>query len=169
MFNSDTLIYRYGEVQSDGYAVYSNNVVGTPGESGSSLLIPYDGGYASVGVLSFGMHMYTRIIDSTTFATFSDIMRGIIASTKNGAPPSQHASGNDGIMVFPNPVSDEMQVRIQGLNDASIDAVDVYDHIGRHILRSQSARVSCRGLVAGSYFAIVTVGSGRHHTTFVVQ
>lgn len=169
VFNSDTLIYRYGEVHSDLRAVASYGVIGTPGESGSSLLIPYDGGYVSTGTLSLANNMYTRVLDATTFAKFSDIMQGTSALEENDALASRHTSGKDDIMVFPNPVSDEMQVRIQDVDAAALDAVDVYDTLGRHMLHSQSARVSCKGLVPGSYFAVVTVGSRRHHTTFVIQ
>ena len=169
VFNSDTLIYRYGEVKSDLRAIYSLNVIGTPGESGSSLLIPYDGGYVSTGTLSLAHNMSTRVLDATTFVKFSEIIQGTIASEQNDALTSMHASGNTGTTIFPNPVSDEMQVRIQGLNNTSIDATDVYDQIGRHVLHSPSARVSCRGLVAGSYTALITVGARRYVANFIMQ
>ncbi|MDZ4744383.1 MAG: trypsin-like serine protease [bacterium] len=168
VFNSDTLIYRYGEVYSDLSAVYSSNVIGTPGESGSSLLIPYDGGYVSTGTLSFAHNMYTRVLDATTFAKFSDIIQGTSALEENDARASQHASGNDGIVVFPNPVSDEMQVRLAGIEAAAVDAVDVYDTLGRLMLHSQSARVSCKGLVPGSYTALITVGARRYVASFIM-
>lgn len=84
VYDGDTMWYRYGAVQHLDGMLYTDGAVGIPGESGSAVIIPHDGGYAATAVLQYAYGMGSRQPDSTTFETFARIIMPTIASVGDG-------------------------------------------------------------------------------------
>jgi hypothetical protein len=79
-YDGDTMWYRYGAVRRESDHIWTLDHFGISGESGSSVIIPSDGGYAAIATVSYSAMLASRQIDSTTFEHFARLILPTIAS-----------------------------------------------------------------------------------------
>lgn len=164
VYDGAILSYRYGIVERYKLIAYSVGTRGVLGESGGSVLISDNGGYSSVGVNSTGVNINARLLDSTTFEVF----RNLILTTSDVRGRDANTTGLAGnILFYPNPVEDILHVVLRNEGSTTVESADIYDLMGRHVAHFTSASIACANLPSGTYSIVVTSGSVRAQTLFV--
>jgi len=109
-YDGDTMWYRYGAVRRESDHIWTLDHFGISGESGSSVIIPSDGGYAAIATVSYSAMLASRQIDSTTFEQFARLILPTVASVDNrkgaGSPPIEELDLGEfytlqGVRVYP--------------------------------------------------------------------
>lgn len=117
-YDGDTMWYRYGKAVVDRKFMYSNGPIGIPGESGSTVMLPYDGGYVATSSLSYAYGMASTRLDSTTFEQFARIILPTIASVDAGhapeSPPEEASDSGEWFTLQGQRITRE-QLRANGL------------------------------------------------------
>ena len=160
VYDGNNLMARIGYLTAGTKTVRSDETIGIPGESGSPVIRHFDGGYATVGSLSFASGMTSRVYDSTTFDAFNALMYGPTASVDD-----DRASSN--LSVAPNPASSHFDISgdaLLGYRSARLYSID-----GSLLLTGTEPTIDCSSLPPGSYVLEVGTYTATYHRLVTIQ
>jgi YD repeat-containing protein len=117
-------------------------------------------------ILTYGQTVSFRYDNSGNRTSRTTITLKSTASSEDETKPEESFSdqvGEHGIVIYPNPVENELTVEIQGLDEKTDASIALFDQEGRLVLKQDKATnsnlLSLSHLSPGSYFMTIRVGS----------
>jgi len=121
---------------------------------------------ACTSVFTYGQTVSFRYDNSGNRTSRTTITLKSASSSEDETTPEDSFSdqvGEHGIVIYPNPVENELTVEIQGLDEKSDASITLFDQEGRLVLKQDKAMgsnlLSLSHLSPGTYFMTIRVGS----------
>jgi hypothetical protein len=121
---------------------------------------------ACTSVFTYGQTVSFRYDNSGNRTSRTTITLKSASSSEDETKPEESFSdqvGEHGIVIYPNPVENELTVEIQGLDEKTDASITLFDQGGRLVLKQDKATNSnllgLSHLSPGTYFMTIRVGS----------
>lgn len=130
VYNGDTLYYNYGTLDLVETGFFGYDIMGVPGQSGSSMFYTDNKNYYSLGVQSFAaMSSHTRILNTLFYSFKKIIEKDVIASAQDKiAAVTDYKLFN----AYPNPFNPATNISYELPGSSHVD-LKVYDILGKEV------------------------------------